>query len=1458
MRAGHGPHTRLDQRGNVFAMLFGAVALTGVLAAVGMQTLTGPVTTITRVTQRNVAETNLLMSAKIIVNAAIAGTSGGDADGDGIIEPAPFVAAGGSDVPANGGFLPTDLGLNLTDPWGTRFGYCVWDHGTTNASANRITGDNTASAPTQTVIAIVTAGPDKVFQTTCSAYAGGSVDATKAAGSDDIIFKFTYAEATASSNGLWTLNTSDDAKAELKASAGSSVNVTIDRDTGIGDFLGVKTSTLAARTDVIAMDGGLQLDNETSVTACAAAGDAGVVRYNSVDGKMEVCDGSAWVPAGAAEPAGSAGEIQFNDGAGGLGADSNLFWDNSNKRLGVGTNTPAYTLDANGGINSGTGIYDFRGVHRLNGADVNLHIINGSTGSLNLATGGAPRLTITSAGNVGIGTTNPSAKLQVNGSMLLQYDGAVIAFRKSDGSGTPSLDLSGSGTLLHLAGSGLIPRTDDTGAIGTTGYRFNSVNAGTGTSTFGGRVGIGTTSPTEILSVGPDTDITAIVGRAKIGKVANVGSTDWASFGHYDRWTAGGASLAQSAAGQTILNAYTGQSINFRIGNGDKMFLSPTGSFGIGTTAPTSKLDVAGGVKIGADAACNASKAGMIAWNSNQMQLCTAVGSWVNLNAIDKLDDIGDVDAPAPTDNQVIAWDDASGTWKPKSIGGLGQAQATPGGADKQVQFNDGGTLAGASQLYWDKTTNRLGIGTASPATSLDISSSIPIIRLDHSGTYGAFRFYGSGTGMAAIAEGAGDLVIETGGVGSINEKVRIKSSGNVGIGTTTPRTTLEVNGRAMIEAPSNFWAATNFYGIGGTDRLGQLDTHGAYEVTLTSNGYRTSSGTWESYGANSQSGAAMVALNPAGYIDLRADASKASGSGTGITTRMRITSSGRVGIGTTSPASALHVSGDFWKGSSTTDGTASYARWTVADFILFNKDRCKSDGVGGTDPGGYCEGGGRALVHNAGDVLHINYNGDFDGGLYLDGPKTIISGNVGIGTTNPQTRLDVNGSLRIGNDAASCTASKEGAIKYVSGASPPYKYCDGTSWTDFSQVGGGAGDTAPNSFVFTDLTGQTFSALISSNTITLAGLDNPPELGVYTSISGQGSPQFRINGGTWVTSGYVNDGDTVQLRLTTSGSSLTTHSAVLTVGTASDTWSVTTTNQDNTPNAFAFTDLTGQGLAATISSNTLTINGIGPAPVSVSVSGAGSPQISINGGSWGTTGSISNGQTLRVRLTSANTSSTARSATITVGTVSDSWSVTTATVTAGSQTFSSAGTFTFTVPHHQTLTVKVWGGGGGGAGCTSVNEVAGGNGGNSSWASSVYGNGGKKASASAGGAGGTASGGTTNQTGGTGGTSGSNGAKGGNGASGGAGGAQRTSNGNGHNGSVPGGGGGGARLVARGSCNGDGGGGGGYATRTYAAGTYTQGTSVTVVVGASGSRGNGSSYKGGTGGVGRVTVSWN
>jgi hypothetical protein len=77
---------------------------------------------------------------------------------------------------------------------------------------------------------------------------------------------------------------------------------------------------------------------------------------------------------------------------------------------------------------------------------------------------------------------------------------------------------------------------------------------------------------------------------------------------------------------------------------------------------------------------------------------------------------------------------------------------------------------------------------------------------------------------------------------------------------------------------------------------------------------------------------------------------------------------------------------------------------------------------------------------------------------------------------------------------------------------------------------------------------------------------------------------------------------------------------------------------------------------------------------LSVSVSGASTAQISINGGAWTTSGSISSGQSLQVRLTSSGLVSTGQTATVTVGSTSTNWTVT--TQSGSLQVFVTSGTY--------------------------------------------------------------------------------------------------------------------------------------------------------------------------------------
>ena len=109
-----------------------------------------------------------------------------------------------------------------------------------------------------------------------------------------------------------------------------------------------------------------------------------------------------------------------------------------------------------------------------------------------------------------------------------------------------------------------------------------------------GDMGIGTTTPKAKLSVYPDTDVSASIGRVKIGAMPGIGS-NYAGFAHYDVSAAGDYALLQASDGETYLNASLGQIINFRINNSTKMVLSGS-NVGIGTTAPTEKLTVTGNI----------------------------------------------------------------------------------------------------------------------------------------------------------------------------------------------------------------------------------------------------------------------------------------------------------------------------------------------------------------------------------------------------------------------------------------------------------------------------------------------------------------------------------------------------------------------------------------------------------------------------------------------------------------------------------------------------------------------------------------------------------------------------------------------------------------------------------------------------------------------------------------------
>ncbi|KQC10271.1 MAG: hypothetical protein APR62_12305 [Smithella sp. SDB] len=260
------------------------------------------------------------------------------------------------------------------------------------------------------------------------------------------------------------------------------------------------------------------------------------------------------------------------------------------------------------------------------------------------------------------------------------------------------------------------------------------------------------------------------------------------------------------------------------------------------------------------------------------------------------------------------------------------------------------------------------------------------------------------------------------------------------------------------------------------------------------------------------------------------------------------------------------------------------------------------------------------AIIYISGGTYSIN------GGTYTSAAGTVNNGDT------VTVRLTSSGSYSTTISATLTIGSISDAFSVTTEAAPP--------------------DTTPDQFTFTDQTGVALSAVITSNTITVSGINAAAPI----SITGG---MYSINGGTYTSgSGTVNNGNTVTVQLTSSGSYSTTTNATLTIGGVSDTFSVTTQEAPDTiPNQFTFTDRTAVALNTVITSNAITVSGINTA-APISITGG---NYSINGGAYTSdAGTVNNGNTVTVQLTSFGSYSTTTDATLTIGGVSDTFSVTT------------------------------------------------------------------------------------------------------------------------------------------------------------------------------------------------------
>ena len=317
------------ESGNIFFALFGAVALVGILGAGVMTFMKGPLATSVKITRINTAQTQMALGAQVAVMASANTATSGDCDSDGFVEPLEWRDAGAVAHPTGGGLIPMSIGISKKDPWGTEYGYCSWDNGTYQAAGCngvaelRLQGGTGAAASSYPVVAIISAGRDKTFTTTCRNFSvadvngdGDLLDSTdlplvsKAVETDDdIIFTYSYDEATGASGGLWSIKSGapDTAVISKKIEAQGVANLQggiLLPDSGLmpcdPTTAGVMARNVSGGIDICngttwePLSGGADTFNTDNTIACDAA-TAGQVRYNTTTSMPEFCDGTQWI-----------------------------------------------------------------------------------------------------------------------------------------------------------------------------------------------------------------------------------------------------------------------------------------------------------------------------------------------------------------------------------------------------------------------------------------------------------------------------------------------------------------------------------------------------------------------------------------------------------------------------------------------------------------------------------------------------------------------------------------------------------------------------------------------------------------------------------------------------------------------------------------------------------------------------------------------------------------------------------------------------------------------------------------------------------------------------------------------------------------------------------------------------------------------------------------------------------